>query len=591
MNAMQGVAVSPGYANGTVVIYEQPLLESVQRGSISPDAVDAECSRFSAAIENAIEEVVVTRTQVAADVGESEAAIFDAHIAILRDPSLLENIENRLKKQLVCAEGALADEIAAFEKRLSSSGSAYMKELAVDAHDVGNRLLRQLCLSGNKSPLSDLPPDSVVVARNLMPSETVGMKRENVSGIATERGGSTSHAAILARSLGIPAVTGLDGIMKLTTTGTKVLLDGVKGALIIDPSDAQRQRFAGRRKEFEQSREYMRQMENKVCRLKGRTRVQLLANINHVSEVGLANEHNLDGIGLFRTELLYLSVSSAPSSATQCRHYKRAAISCGDRPMTIRTFDFSIDKHPSFLSVDATSSLELHGLRFALRQVRLFKSQLRAIVRAAREHPNIRILFPMVTGWWELKEALSILQALSEEEKLKHTIPIGAMIETPAAIFALPEILKMVDFISIGCSDLAQYTLAMERTASRTICECTLHPSLLQAIQQTVETAGKAKCPVSMCGEAASDPLLAAVFVGLGIREFSVSPARTPVVRHALRQLTLQNARRVAESALHSDPSSVLENLMEVVPEDLRTIIGMEHGSKSSVNKVSSTAR
>jgi phosphoenolpyruvate-protein phosphotransferase len=590
MKALRGVAVSPGYANGTVVIYEPPLLESVQRRSIAAESVESECVRFSAASESAIEEVVVTRTQVASDVGESEATIFDAHIAMLRDPSLKQNISSRIRRELVCAEGALADEMVAFAKRLSSSKSDYMKELAVDACDVGNRLLRHLCLSVNKSPLADLPPDSVVAARNLMPSETVGMDRENVSGIATERGGSTSHAAILARSLGIPAATGLDGIMDLTAPGCKVLLDGVKGALIIDPSDAQRQRFARRRKEYEQSQQFMRRMENKVCRLKSRTRIQLLANINHVSDVGLTNEHNLDGIGLFRTELLYLSVCSAPSTAIQCRHYKRAATACGDGPITIRTFDFSIDKHPSFLSVDAASSLELHGLRFALKQVRLFKSQLRAIVRAAREHPNIRILFPMVTGWWELKEALSIVQALSEEEQLEHPIPIGAMIETPAAVFALPQILEMVDFISIGCSDLSQYTLAMERTSSRTICDCTLHPSLLQAIHQIVESAAKADCPVSICGEAASEPLLAAVFVGLGIRSISVSPTRAPLVRYALRQLTLSDARRVAECALHSYPSPETGNLMEVLPEDFRTVIAMEHGLKISDKNASFAA-
>jgi phosphoenolpyruvate-protein kinase (PTS system EI component) len=188
----------------------------------------------------------------------------------------------------------------------------------------------------------------------------------------------------------------------------------------------------------------------------------------------------------------------------------------------------------------------------------------------------------MVTGWWELKEALSIVQALSEEEQLEHSIPIGAMIETPAAVFALPEILEMVDFISIGCSDLAQYTLAMERTASRTICDCTLHPSLLHAIQQIVETAAKANCPVSVCGEAASDPLLAAVFVGLGIRAVSVSPARAPVVRYALRQLTLSEARRVADHAIQSEPSSVVETLMGMLPEKLQAVIAMEHGLESN---------
>ncbi len=579
MNALRGVAVSPGYANGTIVVHEQPLIESVQRRSIMPNDVEPEFERLVVAITHAVEEITVVRGQVAADVGESEAAIFDAHIAMLSDPTLKANIHDRLKHDCICVEAALADEMKTFVRQLDSSDNDYLRELAMDAHDVGNRLLRHLSMAGNKSPLAELPPESVVVARNLIPSDTVGMDRKNVVGIATERGGPTSHAAILARSLGIPAVTGLGGLLESVQPGKTGLLDGSRGTLILEPSEAQRHRFVARRRDFEQSHSLMRQMESKVCQLKNGTRIKLLANINHGSDVGLAKEHNLDGIGLYRTELFYLSVCSAPNSAVQCRHYKRAAMACDTRPVTIRTFDFAVDKHPTFLSLDASSALELRGLRFALRQPRLFKSQLRAIIRAAREHPNMRILFPMVTCWWELKEALEIVQTLFEEEQLPHPVPVGAMIETPAAIFALPEIIKLVDFISIGCSDLAQYTLAMERnTTGQSIGECTLHPSLLRAIQQIVDTAAQEKCPVSVCGEAASDPLLASVFVGLGIRELSVSPARAPIVRYALRQLTLANAKRLAECAIQSDPAHVMTELMAATPSDLRSVLSMEPG-------------
>lgn len=579
MKALRGVAVSPGYANGTVFVYEPPVLEAVERRTIEDADIDAEFDRFCAGIIQAIEEVSVVREQVAADVGESEAAIFDAHIAMLSDPILKKNIQEQLVKKKICAEAALADEMAAFARRLTASGNDYLRELAMDVHDVGNRLLRHLCTAGKKSLLSELPPDSIIVANNLMPSETVGMDRKNVAGIATERGGATSHAAILARSLGIPAVTGLDGLLETMQPGCTVLLDGVKGSLVLEPSDSQRHRFAARRRDFEQSQLRMRELERKVCQLKNGTRIKLLANINHAGDVGLADEHKLDGIGLYRTELLYLPVCSAPSSAVQYRHYKRAAMSCSDRPVTIRTFDFAVDKHPSFLSVDTEATLELRGLRFALRQPRLFKSQLRAIIRAAREHPNMRMLFPMVTGWWELKTALEMVRTLAETEQLEQPVPVGAMIETPAAIFSLPEILELVDFISIGCSDLAQYTLAMERTcAGQSIGECTLHPSLLRAIQQVVEVASKANCPVSVCGEAASDPLLATVFVGLGLREISVSPARAPVVRYALRNVTLADAKRVAECAMKADPSKVMEELIEILPPDLLSVIAMEHG-------------
>jgi len=318
-------------------------------------------------------------------------------------------------------------------------------------------------------------------------------------------------------------------------------------------------------------------MESRVCRLKNGTRIKLMANINQTSDVNLAGEHNLDGIGLYRTELMYLTARSTPSSLIQSRHYSRAAEACGTHPVTIRTFDFSVDKHPPFLSIDASSSLELRGLRFALRQPRLFKTQLRAIVRSAKDHPNIRILFPMVTGWWELKEALEMVKAIAEEEELKYRIPVGAMIETPAAVFLLPEIIKLADFISIGCNDLAQYTLAMERSSAiQTLGGLVLHPSLLRAIRQIVNTASAGNCPVCVCGVAASDPIMSAIFTGLGARELSVSPARAPVVRYALRHLSLSEAKRAAECAIHAEPARVMEELQTIIPPDFQQILEQE---------------
>ena len=579
MKTLRGTAVSPGYANGAIVVFRPRMLDAVERRSIDPDDVESEFKRFTSAIGHAIEEVGVVREQVAADVGDSEAAIFDAHSAMLSDPALKTHIHERLEQGLICAEAALADEIEGLAALLAVTGSDYTRELSMDAQDVGKRLLRHLSLDECKSPLASLPPGSVIIARDLMPSDTVCMDRENVAGIATERGGATSHAAILARSLGIPAITGLTGLMDMAQPDRICLLDGTRGVLVLDPSDAQRQRFAERRKAFIQSRSLMRLMENKACKLQDGTRIKLLANINQGSDVALASEHNLDGIGLYRTELMYLSAASPPASRVQTRHYSRAAAACGRQPATIRTFDFAVDKHPSFLSINAASSVELRGLQFALHQPRLFKTQLRSIVRAARDHPNLRILLPMVTGWWELKEVLNLVQTLSEEEQLKHKIPIGAMIETPSAIFALPEIIELVDFLSIGCSDLAHYTLAMDRDrSSQTISGCTLHPSLLRAIRQIVATASRAHCPVSVCGEAASDPLVATVFVGLGLRSISVSPARAPVIRYALRHLTLADAKRAAACALNADPLQSMDELMATVPKDLRPLLSLESG-------------
>lgn len=577
MNTLRGSAISPGYAEGTVIIYRPPLLEIVERRKILPEDVETEFQRFTAAIEHSAKEVSVVRHQVATDVGETEAAIFDAHIAMIRDPSLAEQVHQRLREDLVCAETALADQMKIFSKRLASSGNDYMKELALDVRDVGNRLLRHLCIDEGQTSLTDLPKNSIIVAKALLPSETVGMDQNQVAGIATEQGGPTSHAAILARSLGIPAVTGLIGLMDQATPDTLCLLDGTKGSLTLNPSDSQKRQFSSRRRQFEQSQHLMRQMESRLCRLKNGPSIQLLANINQPSDVDCANEHNLDGVGLYRTELMYLSSPSAPTHATQYRHYRRAAEAMSPHPITIRTFDFAIDKHPDFLSIDTNTSLELRGLQFALRYPRLFKTQIRAIVRCACDFPNTRILFPMVTGWWELQEALDIVKEISAEEKLEHPLLIGAMIETPAAVFSLPEIVKMVDFISIGCNDLAQYTLAKQRTlSSQTVSECALHPSLLRAILQIVQTAEEANCPVCICGEAASDPIMVAIFAGLGLREFSVSPARAPIVRYALRHLSFAEAKKTADSAMHSAPAQAMLDLQAIIPEELRKILSLE---------------
>lgn len=577
MKALRGIAVSPGYANGRVVVYRPPELDAVQRHPIQPKEAEEEFNRFIAAQDHAVEELTVVRQQVAADVGESEAAIFDAHIAILSDPALKKNIREQLNSKQICVEAVLADEVETFAKQLASSDCAYMRELAVDARDVGNRLLRHLRLDEGQSPLAKLEPGSVIIARDLMPSETVCIDRRHITGIATENGGPTSHTAILARSLGIPATTGLSGLLDHAQPEAPCLLDGARGTLVLNPSDSQRRRFSGRRREFEQSQELMRRMESKVCRLKNGTRIKLMANINQSSDVDLANEHNLDGIGLFRTELMYLSAHEVPSSAVQSRHYSQTAQACPSHPVTIRTFDFSLDKHPPFLSLDASDALELRGLRFALRRPRLFKSQLRAIIRSARSFPNIRILFPMVTGWWELNEALEMVKTISKATNLERAIQVGAMIETPAAIFALPEIIKRVDFISIGCNDLAQYTLAMERSStSQTLYENIMHPALIRAIQQIAQTANDADCPVCACGEAASDPLVAAVFTGLGIRELSVSPARAPVIRYALRHLSLADAKKIAACVMSSDPGEVHQKLKHTLPEDLRQVLSLE---------------
>ncbi len=571
--ALRGNAISPGYAEGRAYLFSPPSLEAVPRKPVCPKAVRTECKRLLRALQTAYADIAAVKHQVAADIGEHESLIFDAHLALLHEPQFKRSIQERIVQERATAERALADEIDALAQNVARGGDDYLRERAVDIRDVGTRVLHALIRVEGGNPLAELPEDCILVARDLMPTDTITLDRGKVAGLVLQRGGVTSHAAILARSLGIPAVSGIPRITEQAVSGSRILLDGVKGAVVLNPSEGQRRRLAGRRRQYTNAMAILRAEDVKACRLRDGTRITLAANICQSDEVDLAVHHNMDGIGLYRTEMLYLAAPCPPPPALQYRQYCQAAKACGKKPLTIRTFDFAPDKRPVFLG-PAGPDGNGRGLAFAMRHHNLLKTQLRAIVRSARACPNIRLTFPMVSDCSTLRFVLTLIRDLQSEEKLEHPIPVGAMIETPASLFLLPEIIRQVDFITIGCNDLAQYLLALDRDfAPGSLRDLTAHPAMLRALKHIIDHARQQRIRVSVCGEAASDPVVAALLVGLGYRELSISPALAPEVRYALRHLSMKDLRNAARKAFSGENGeAAFAMLRELMPPPVQEL-------------------
>lgn len=570
--SFKGVPASPGYAVGRVLIYRQPTLSNVTRESIPYSEATAEMERLEHALGKSIKELAAVKEQVLAELGEAESCIFDTHLSLLEDEQFRQRIYERIRHELINVEHALASEVASLEKVMSSLENEYLRERSMDFRDIGNRVLRNL-RDERTNPLNHLPPGSIVLATMLTPSDTIALDRENVVGLITESGGDTSHAAILARSLEIPAVTGVADLLASTEDGDKMLLDGKRGTVTVDPTPHQERRLKSRQNAYHRTIDRAREAEQHECRTRDGFRIRLLSNANRESEILGATEHHMDGVGLFRTEFLFTKAKSAPRLSHQTRLYQRGAELVDPMPMTVRTFDLGGDKRPAFLSTQQTSSnyLRLRGLRFALKEKHLFRTQLRAVVRAHREQENIRILLPMVVSRGCIVSTLEVLRSVAEQEGAEKLPALGAMLETPASIFELNGILDLVDFVSVGTNDLSQYMFAADRAClDMANSNVMLTPAMVRALRQVAETCARRRRPACVCGEAAGDPALALLLVGLGFRELSMSPARAPSVHFALRQMTLQDAQSLAQRVLCADhQTAIVKAMAERLPESV----------------------
>jgi phosphotransferase system enzyme I (PtsI) len=570
MPLLKGIPVSPGYAEATAVVYDYEVHRrlDVPRRDVSPSEIHQEYRRLDEAVEQSSKELERAEAFARSGPGPGDsAAIFSAHSLLVRE--VAQKVQEHVRQELVNVEQALEAVIDDLAGRLGQLKHARSRDREQDVRDVGRRMFRHLT-DGPPWPPESLPAGSAVVARELLPSEAVELARSGVVAIVAEQGGKDSHTAILARSWGIPAVVGIARVTAHIQPGMCLLVDGCAGEVLVNPSPSEVARFSELKREFDRSASAASAGEALPCVTRDGVGISLLANIGLPEEVEQVLEHRLGGVGLFRTEFLFLESREPPSFQRQLDIYKRVAEALGDRPLVIRTFDFGGDKTPPFLAsphAEPHPSLALRGLRFSLAERRLFETQLRALVQVAQQS-DVRALFPMVVGHHDLSRACAALADVITDLGVPKRPLLGAMVETPAALFALEEILELVDFLAIGTNDLTQYMLALDRDEAELSEACTpWHPLVLRAIRQVIKAAAAKDRPVCVCGEEAGEPGFACLLAGLGVRELSLSPGRAARVRHALRGVRCRDAEEVAHKALGcSSPEEVRERLAGLVP-------------------------
>lgn len=569
---LEGIPISPGYASGVAVIYDLEIERRVElpQYSISHSGLASEYDRLDDALEQSTAELRRLEDSVSSELRLSKSVgLMSAHLAMAREIAAL--VKQHVGNEFVNVEHALNSVVSDAVARLAQLESQYIRDREQDVRDVGQRMMRHLTGS---SPWANkpLPPGSVIVARELLPSETVELAKSGMVAIVSEFGGQFSHTAILARSLGIPAITGIASVTSLIKPGMQLLVDGEAGS-VLESLSSDVDGFETRKRDYENRIATIVTDEHLPCVTQDGIEITLFSNICLPAEVVGVAEHHLGGIGLFRTEFLFLEAPERPPYDLQVEIYDRMARDLGDLPLVIRTFDLGGDKLPPFLLTETSatqSGFHLRGLRFSLADGDLLDTQLRAILHVAQT-ADLRILFPMVIGSDDFARAIAAVKRAAENLGVLRIPPIGTMVETPAALFALDEILEIADFVAIGTNDLTQYMLATDRSSAQGSEDCTaMHPAVLRAIRQIVEAAAIHKCPVCVCGEEAGNPEFACLLVGLGLRELSMTPARSAAVRHALRRLDFGDACDVAEKALHCRTPTQVRDICQQFSNETR---------------------
>lgn len=558
---LTGISASPGIAIGEAFVYDKEL--HIPKFSLSDIQISFEIARFHDALKRAKEEYIALKEKITKDFGEKEAEFLESHILITQDPSLIKEVINKLTKEKMNLEWVLHEVVQSVIKKFSMMDDEYFKERAIDFADIGRKLL-QILLSEKNIALAELNKDVIIITDDLSVSDTASMNKQHVLAFVTELGGKTSHASILARSLGIPAVCGVKDITYKVTSGEVVIVDGTEGKVIINPTEAQLEKYTLLKKEYE-----TRESENLVLKdlpaitLDGK-RIELKANIElPEQELDLLISHGVDGIGLYRSEFLYLSTHSEtlPTEEQQFAAYKYVLEQLQDKPVTIRTLDLGGDKVlKNITEKELNPYLGWRAIRFSLARPDIFKIQLRALIRASL-YGNLRIMFPMISGVEEVLLCKKYIEEVKNELmekgiKFSNNIPIGIMIETPSAVILSDVLAKYVDFFSIGTNDLIQYTLACDRSNSKVAYLYEpLHPAVLRMLKMVIDNAHKNDIPVSLCGEMGGEIEGALVLVGLGVDELSTNLISVLEIKKLIRNIYYEEVKELVNELLLLDTS------------------------------------
>ncbi len=548
----KGIGASDGIGMGKAVLVTDILPVYTPR---TVEDTDAERARFRAAVEGFCEQTERMAQRMTEAAGEHEAEILRGHILMIRDPFMVSQIEDGIGGGQ-CAEAALEAVCDMFIGVFSQADDELTRLRAADVRDIKTRLLKRL-LGAADVDLGSLPKGTVLVTHDLTPSMTAGLDKENITAIVTESGGRTSHSAILSRALGIPAVLSVPDITKMLTNGQYVIVDGSRGEIIDNPAPEQVESYTALRGEYlERRRELMTYKDKPTVTADG-VKLELCGNIGSPDEAQTVLDFGGEGVGLFRTEFLFMERTAVPSEEEQLEAYKKAALILKGKPLIIRTLDVGGDKGIPYLGLPKEENpfLGYRAVRYCLQNKELYESQLRALVRASA-YGNVRVMVPLVTNVEEVRAVREMISQVMEDCAEKgiataKAVPVGVMIETAAASEIADLLAKEADFFSIGTNDLTQYTMAVDRgNATVAYLYSPLQPAVLRSIRRIITCAKEAGIPVGMCGEAAADPLLIPLLISFGLDEYSVTASSVPAVRKTISRFTKAQADKIAAHAL-----------------------------------------
>jgi phosphotransferase system enzyme I (PtsI) len=568
-----GVAAAPGIAWGpAVLLYADEHI--VRKRRIRPEDVGSELSRFEAALLKTRQQITAIRTQMASSIGESDASIFDAHILSLEDSSLIESVKEQVNSRLVNVDFAYEQVVRSYTRKMRELDDDYFRERAADFVDVSRRVLRNL-QGKAQAELHGLDTPSIILAHDLSPSDTAGLDRKLVLGLVTEAGSRTSHMAIMARSLALPAVVGVKNLGRIEP-GVEVLIDGYEGLFIISPSEQTKADYGNREREHDVVEAELDTLRETLPVTLDQRRIIVAANVEMPEDLPLMKEHGAEGIGLMRTEYLFLNEDEFPSEDRQADIYTQMAQASMPNSVIIRTLDVGGDKKRPHLGIEEELNpfLGFRGIRYSLGRLDLFRTQLRAICRANTQG-NVRVMFPMVSDVSEVKTACALLEEVRAELRSQGVaqpdkMECGVMIEVPSAALAADALARHVSFFSIGSNDLIQYTLAIDRGNEKVSSMYQpAHPAVLRLLQMVVEAAHRNNIWVGVCGEMASDVTLVPMLVGLGVDELSAVATAVPRIKRAIQSISYEESRALATRLIENESAVANQQELQALAQRL----------------------
>lgn len=570
---MKGIIASKGIALGKAYVYSQ---DEIELDKSNTNDINIEIDKFNSGKDITRIQLTEVIKRATKTLGEEKAAVFNAHLTMLDDPALEENVINRITENKTRAEIALREAVEEISTIFESLDSEYMRERASDVRDVGQRLLYNI-LGKTIQSLENLENEVIVIANDLVPSDTATMDTNKVLGFVTEVGGQTSHTAIMARTLEIPAIVGCNNCVSMINNNDTIIVDAIKGEMIINPSDDVIDSYKIIKQNLEEEKKKLDTIKDLKAITKDGHEVELYANIGTVKDMDKVIKNGAEGIGLYRTEFIYMDGKDFPTEEEQFNHYKTVCEKMEDKEVIIRTLDIGGDKGLPYFQFpeELNPFLGWRAVRMCLDNIDIFKTQIRAVLRASH-YGNISFMIPMIISIEEIRQVKEIIKLCKNELKsegivFNDEIKIGIMIETPSAVMLADKMAKEVDFFSIGTNDLTQYTLAVDR-GNESISKLynSLHPAVLKSIKTVIDASHSAGIKTGMCGQLASDERAALILLAMGLDEFSMSASSIPVIKDIIRKVSLADMEIVLENVLELDTSDEIINYMDNVLENCK---------------------